>query len=195
MNFGETTDQIVENYIVFVDKIINNYKKIGELINPNHFVTPDRINYALALWYPTLDGIESEYQRAKIQYTAKSLEYQKWEDDKFEESKKEVIAEYSDVSGSRNIKPSLKEYDTRMRRNNWEDYIKKKMELEEIESRMRFLLRMRDKMNKYDTILTTMSYNSRSEMKALSLEDRMNYTPQQVSSHKIRSRVPISKGE
>jgi hypothetical protein len=187
---SEVTEKIVERYVGFVEEILSKYRKLGELIDSENFVTPDRINYALAMWYQCFDGIEAEYQRAKIQHRALSLEFQAWEDQKFEEAKIDVISDYKE---SKNIKPSLKEFDTRMRKLNREEYLRKKMELEEMDSKVRFLLKQREKLSKYDATLTTMSYNSRSEMKSLSLEDRMNATPEGVSKNKIRSRIPINK--
>ena len=68
-----------------------------------------------------------------------------------------------------------------------DEYQARLAELETSESRMRFLLRMTDLMKSYDSILTTLSSNMRQEMRTLSLDSRMNASPEGVSANKIRS--------
>lgn len=174
----------VNNYIEFVNDMIEKYKKIGELIDPDsNTVTPERINSALSLYYNVNLALCAEYQRAKINYEAMSIDFQNWKDKNFEEAKATVLAEYED----KKIKPSVTEFETRARTLHEAEYSLKTMELQEAESRMRFLLRMLDTLNKFDSILTAISYNMRSELKALSLDDRMNASVEGVSQNKVRS--------
>ena len=182
----------VNNYIEFVNDMITKYKKIGELIDPESgTVTPERINSALSLYYNVNLALCAEYQRAKINYEALSIDFQDWKDRNFEEAKATVLAEYED----KKIKPSVTEFETRARTLHREEYTRRTMELSEADSRMRFLLRMLDTLNKFDSILTAISYNMRSELKALSLDDRMNASVEGVSQNKIRSlsgrRIPV----
>ena len=182
----------VNNYIEFVNDMIEKYKKIGELIDPDsNTVTPERINSALSLYYNVNLALCAEYQRAKINYEAMSIDFQNWKDKNFEEAKATVLAEYED----KKIKPSVTEFETRARTLHEAEYSLRTMELQEAESRMRFLLRMLDTLNKFDSILTAISYNMRSELKALSLDDRMNASVEGVSQNKVRSlprrRVPV----
>ena len=186
----------VNNYIEFVNDMIEKYKKIGELIDPDsNTVTPERINSALSLYYNVNLALCAEYQRAKIQYEAMSIDFQNWKDKNFEEAKATVLAEYED----KKIKPSVTEFETRARTLHEAEYSLRTMELQEAESRMRFLLRMLDTLNKFDSILTAISYNMRSELKALSLDDRMNASVEGVSQNKVRSlprrRVPVDEAE
>ncbi len=185
----DTTTKIVERYVSFVDSMIKEYQKIGDLINEDNEVTPQRLNTALAMYYKISTAVIAEYQRQKIKYEALAIEYKEWEDKKFQESKQKVIDSYSD----KKIKPSVTEFHVQMRTDNKEEYKKKNLELSEAESRMRFMLRLLDNLNRYDSILTTMSYNARSEMRALSLDDRMNSDPEKVSRNKVRSRTPINR--
>jgi hypothetical protein len=180
----------VERYVKFVDKMISSYKNIGDLINEDSGeITPEKINSALALYYNTSLALTAEYQRQKINYEAESIEFKAWEDRRFEEAKKAVFQEYSDTK----IKPSVKEFDTRMRIMFADEWKEKTMSLTESEARMRFLLRLSDNLQKYDNILTTISYNMRAEMKSLSLDSRMNSNPEGVTRNKIRSRFPAPR--
>jgi hypothetical protein len=181
------TKVYIEDYIQFVDKMIKSYKKIGDLINEDSGeITPEKINSALALYYNTNLALIAEYQRQKINFEAESIDFKVWEDQRFEEAKRAVFEEYSDTK----IKPSVKEFDTRMRILFSEEWKEKTMSLTESESKMRFLLRLMDNLQKYDNILTTISYNMRAEMKSLSLDSRMNAAPEGVTRNKIRDRFP-----
>ena len=189
---NEQLSEKVNSYIEFVNDMIAKYKRIGELIDPESgTVTPERINSALSLYYNVNLALCAEYQRAKINYEAMSIDFQDWKDRNFEEAKATVLAEYED----KKIKPSVTEFETRARTLHREEYTRRTMELSEADSRMRFLLRMLDTLNKFDSILTAISYNMRSELKALSLDDRMNASVEGVSQNKIRSlsgrRIPV----
>lgn len=181
------TKIFVEDYIQFVDKMIKSYQKIGDLINSDTGeITPEKINSALALYYNTSLAIIAEYQRQKINYEAESIEFKVWEDNRFEEAKRAILDEYADTK----IKPSVKEFETRMRIMFSDEWKEKTLSLTEAESRMRFMLRLSDNLQKYDNILTTISYNMRAEMKSLSLDSRMNAAPEGVTRNKIRDRFP-----
>lgn len=181
-------EQILENkvneYISFVEEMIRKYKKIGELIDSDTgTVTPEKINSALSLYYNMNLALCAEYQRTKIEFEAKSIDFQNWKDRTFEEAKATVLAEYE----STRIKPSVTEFETRARTLHRAEYTERMMDLNEAESKMRFMLRMLETLNKYDSILTAISYNMRSELRALSLDDRMNASVEGVSQNKIRT--------
>lgn len=186
---NDVTESTVNRYVAFVEKMISEYRKIGELIDEHNEVTPARVNTALSMYYKISLALISEYQRQKIKYEALNIEYKEWEDEKFQLAKEKVINSYEE----RKIKPSVKEFETQMRLDNKFEYKQKTLELVEAESRMRFLLRLLDNLNRYDSILTTISYNARSEMRALSLDNRMNANPDRANANRIRSRVPINK--
>jgi len=188
----EETTKYVQNYISFVSKMIDDYKSIGNLIDDTtNEITPEKINSALALYYSTTLALIGEYQRYKINHEAEKLEFQVWEDEKFEEAKRQVYAGYEE----KRVKPALKEIETFMRKSNRIEWVDRTMKLKEAESKMRFMLRMMDTLKSYDNILTTISYNTRAEMKALSLDDRANATIEGVSKNKVRakpSRVKVN---
>lgn len=181
-------EESANNYIKFVEEMIAKYQAIGNLVDSESGeITPQKINTALSLYYNTSLALCAEYQRQKIEFEKKSIEFKTWEDRIFEEAKDSVMKDYLET---KSIKPSVKEFETRARTLHEAEYALKTMELSEAEARMRFLLRMLDTLNKYDSILTAISYNMRSELKALSLDDRMNASVQGVSQNKVRSEFP-----
>lgn len=187
---NETTKS-VEEYIEFVNEMISKYKKIGDLVDSNSQITPSALNTALALYFNTSMALIGEYQREKISYEAEKLEFQLWDDEKFKEAKNEVLSQYKDTK----IKPALKEFETHKRLANKNEWLIKNLSLSKAESRMRFLLRMLETLKSYDRILTTIANNMRTELSSLSIEDRVNATPQGVSKNRVRipSRVKVTK--
>ena len=180
----ENFESIAQRYVRYVESMVSEYRTIGDLVdNESETITPEKINTALSQYYNMSLAICAEYQRQKINYESLKLEFDIWQDTIFEEAKRQVIAEYSETK----IKPSVKEFETRARMNHLEEYSERSMNLTEAESKMRFMLRMLDTINKYDSILTAISYNMRSEMKALSLDDRMNASIEGVNKNKVRA--------
>lgn len=183
------TNAMITRYVSYVEEMIQEYRKIGELINEHNEVTPARVNTALSMYYSVSTALIAEYQRQKIKYETLKIDFQSWEDEKFQLAKEVVLDSYQE----KKIKPSVKEFETQMRLDNRVEYRRRSLELVEAESSMRFLLRLVENLNRYDSILTTISYNARSEMRALSLDDRMNADPNRVSKNRVRSRVPINQ--
>lgn len=181
------SDNITE-YIEYVNHIAKEFGNIAKLVREEE-VTPQRLNYALAMYYEVADGLNSEYQRVKAEYLELDHQYTEWYDLKFEEARKEVIYEYSaEIKGS--IKPSVKEFEIRLRTKNSVEYAFWRKRLDTAESKMRFIIRKMDIHKKYDGILTTLSNNMRQEMRTLSLESRMNADPERASRNKIRTEFP-----
>jgi hypothetical protein len=167
----ETTQNAVERYIQFVEETIDRFKGIGEITSQGQ-VSYIMVNTSLADYWRYSDMISAEYQRVKIQNAGDEIDYQLWYDEKFLEAKQKVIDDYGTERGS--IKPSLKEFEVRMRQDNKEEWKEWQLRLKEGESKTRFMMRMRDKLARYDSILTTLSTNSRSEMRNLTIMDRAN---------------------
>lgn len=176
---------MIEDYIKFVEKTIENHKKIGDLIR-NDEIHPRELNTALGYYFNSNLALNAEYQRAKIEQAELEISFEEWWDKKFEEAKTQVRNEYEEGKGS--IKPAVKEFDTRTRSNNRVEYTSWKRKLTTAEAKTRFLLRLLETFKKYDSILVTLSNNMRTEMRTLSLEDRMN---KDGTENKIRSQFPI----
>lgn len=162
---------MVGNYIAYVDSVIKKFDRMGRVANNAMEVTPQSVNTALALYDSVHDGILAEYQRVKAQHEAMEIEYTLWEDEKLSKAKQKVLEEYS---GNKSIKPSVKEFEVQMRLDNKEEWKDWKYRITESDAKERFILRLLEKVNRYDKILTTLSANMRSEMMSLSLDRRMN---------------------
>lgn len=183
----ERNTKIMEEYIDFVSGMIDKFKKVGDLVSSDsESVTPEKVNTALAYYYSMSMALNAEYQRVKINHLLLSHEFEAWQDSVFEEARLSIMQEYADT---KSIKPSVKEFETRARTLHAEEYTKKQTEVEVAESKMRFLLRMLETLKSYDSILTTISSNMRMEMRALSLDDRMNAVPDGVNPNKIREGI------
>jgi len=159
---------VVERYIAFVEKTIGQFREMGSLLREDEVDTPS-LNKALASYYDVSLSLNSEYQRQKIEHSQLELDYQQWYDEKFTEAKRAVLNEYAN---SKSIKPSVKEFEVQLRSENQAAWREWQDRLTELDARVQFLLRLRELLNKYDNILSTLSYNIRSEMKSLSIEGR-----------------------
>lgn len=166
-------------YIEYVNSIIKDFGYIKNIVHKGE-VTPQALNTALALYGRVGDGLIAEYQRIKEEHLKIDLEYNAWYDQKFEEARTEIINEYSNVKG---VKPSVKEFDTRVRTKFAFEYETWQRKLRESEGKIRFLIRIMDNHKKFDGILVTLSSNMRQEMRSLSLDSRMNSNP---SQYKVR---------
>lgn len=176
------TSKLVENYIDYVQKTIQEFSEVGELIINNE-ISPLKLNNSLAKFYSISLALNAEYQRQKINHSILETEYQLWYDEKFIESKRKVISEYEN---SRSIKPSVKEFEIELRRSYRDEWRDWDLLLKESEAKTQFLLRLRETLNKYDNILTTISNNMRSEMRSLSIESRSNKNLDNVPLRKVR---------
>jgi Asp-tRNA(Asn)/Glu-tRNA(Gln) amidotransferase A subunit family amidase len=177
---------MMENYIQYVEDTIKSLESTGTLVRNNE-ISPQDLNRALGEYMRSSLMLNAEYQRAKAHYIDLETRYQEWYDQKFEEARNEVQYEYHNNKG---VKPAVKEYDTRVRTKNREEYRNWQNAMKEAEARMRFVLRLLDTFERYDRVLTTLSQNMRSELHKLSLQDRMNATEKGVSDNKVR-RFPV----
>ena len=71
----EENEKLIDEYIAFVQSTSKKYEQIGELASGNE-VTPNKVNYALSMYYDTCRMLNDEYQRVKIEKTALELEYE-----------------------------------------------------------------------------------------------------------------------
>ena len=179
-----------KEFLDYVKNAIQKFGEIGKLVRKGQ-VHPEEINYALAMYMETSLILNAEYQRIKMIHLDLEEDYKRWYDEKFDEAKERVIQEYK--ANGTTTKPNLKEIEIRLRnyyRKQYDDYQKK---LKVANAEVRFLLRVLETYKKYDNILTNLSQNMRSEMKALSLENRVNAGSAERSPvNKVRSRFPAS---
>lgn len=159
--------EMVEKYIEFVQTNIDTFSGIGKLTRLNE-VPVDLIYKALSQYYNVSLTLNSEYQRAKIHLKDLELEYEAWYADKFEVAKSEVTSECS----STKTKPALKEFEMRVKTKFPLEYASYSRRITVAECECDFFVRLRETLNKYDNILTTLALCMRSEMKSLSIEQR-----------------------
>lgn len=180
-------EDLMLKYIEYVSDIVNKCKNMGDLVDDvQNAVTPQKLNSALSMYFNVSVWLIAEYQRQKIAFESKKRSFDQWWDQQFEKSKKQVILEYAETK----IKPSVTEFETKARTMNNGEYYTYLADLDTAESRMRFLLRMTELMKSYDSILTTISSNMRQEMRTLSIDNRMNASPEGVSLNKVRTSFP-----
>jgi len=183
----ETNESMMEKYVAYVSEIVNRCSKMGDLVDEiQNAVTPQKLNTALAMYFNISSWLIAEYQRQKIAYESEKRSFSMWWDEQFEKAKKQVLLEYAETK----VKPSVTEFETRARLMNQGEYYMLQAKVDTSEARMRFLLRMTDLLKSYDSILTTLSSNMRQEMRTLSLDNRMNASPEGVSANKVRAGFP-----
>ena len=186
-HMAETNENMMEKYVAYVSEIVNRCSKMGDLVDEiQNAVTPQKLNTALAMYFNISAWLIAEYQRQKIAYESEKRSFSLWWDEQFEKAKKQVLLEYAETK----VKPSVTEFETRARLMNQGEYYALQAKVDTSEARMRFLLRMTDLLKSYDSILTTLSSNMRQEMRTLSLDNRMNASPEGVSANKVRAGFP-----
>ena len=171
----KTLEQKTQDYIDWVLKTQEKYKRMGEVILEDGMVSLEQINRALASFWQVSGAISAEYQRIKHELFFLEIEFERKTDKWFTEARRTILDIYST---ERSIKPAVKEYDIQLRRDNEEEYYAYVERIKELEVRKDFLLRMRDSLNKMDSILVTLSANLRHEAQFLDIERRGNPLPQ-----------------
>lgn len=165
----EENEKLIDEYIAFVQSTSKKYEQIGELASGNE-VTPNKVNYALSMYYDTCRMLNDEYQRVKVEKTALELEYEELYAAWFQEAKEQLMAETS----TRSAKPALKEIEQQLKVTHKMDYFAWQRKLAQAEMKCDHYIRMRETLNKFDNVLTNLAVNLRSELRALNIEDRAN---------------------
>lgn len=158
----------LEVYLEYVNIQISKMGEMCDLIKEGD-ITPQTINWALANYTPIGVGLNGEYQRIKDLSTDYQLEYKEWWDEIFLEARDKL----NDGRATSKF-ASKSEIESQARLDNKDRYRKWQMKLSELENKVRFIIRQIDIWKKHDSILTNLSMNMRSEMKALSIEERVN---------------------
>lgn len=175
----------VEDYIRYVQETQKEFSEMGNLISAGE-VSPDKVNRALARFWKVSGMLASEYNRVKVELANAELTLEMKTDGWFEEARQAVIDLYR---SERSIKPAVKEYEIQMRRAHAEEYYALKGRITDLEIRKDFLLRLRETLNKMDSILVTLSANMRSELKALSTDARGRPSQVVAASPSGRTRI------
>jgi len=163
----DNTESLEESYLAFVEKQIKEFQMLGDLTRGDE-IPMDKVFFSMSQYYNMALMLNSLYQREKIRLKDLELSYEAWYADRFTEAK---IAVRSENAG-KSAKPALKEYEHWIVENHKEEYFRWRRRLVDAECKTDFFLRMREILNKYDQILTGLASAMRSELRALSIEDR-----------------------
>jgi hypothetical protein len=163
----QTVESIVEDYVLFVQENIVKFKDIGQLIRQDE-VAIDKVFKAMANYYNVCLSLNQEYQRLKIEKVNLEIEYEAQYAGWFQEAKTTLYS----VNEAKKAKPALKEIEQQIITAHRFDYFIWKKRLASAEAKCDFFIRLRETLNKYDGILTGLAASMRSELRALSIEDR-----------------------
>lgn len=185
-------ENMVEDYVRFVQENIAKFRDIGQLIRQDE-VALDKVFKAMANYYNVCLSLNQEYQRLKIEKIDLEIEYEAIYADWFHEAK---LALYS-VTEEKRAKPALKEIEQQIVSAHRLDYFIWKRRLSSAEAKCDLFIRLRETLNKYDGILTGLAASMRSELRALGIEDRSenraerwgtknSEPPQSITGYKVR---------
>jgi hypothetical protein len=173
---------VYEDYLKLVTDTVEKYSKLSRLIYGNE-VNPSELNRALAEYMENNVVLIGEYYRIKLDFVKIQREYQEWYDDKFVETKAEMN---KDITGSKKL--AVKEYETELRVIFKEEYGEWQEKLITAEMAVNMYRRVVETYKNFDRILVALSSNTRQDMYTLSLENRMNTKPENVSKNRVRKR-------
>lgn len=176
-------NESIQRYIEFVQSTIEKYRKNVDLIHDDR-ITPATINEALANYSSILFILTSEYQRKKAEAYETQLDFEAWWDEKFVEKRRAL----NDVNLPASKWASKQEIESEVRATYSVEYKAWKTVLFELDSKVSFYRQLLENWKKFDSILISLSHNMRSELKALSVEDRANKNLDVVS--KAHTQVP-----
>lgn len=163
-------DKQLKEYIEFVQEQVKKYEKYSSITENATEITPQEINTALANYSKVFDMLLSEYYRKKAELKDVEVAYQLWWDDKFCEVRRRL----NDTSLPASKWLSKQEIESETRNKYKDDYKEWQYKFFKAEQETNFISRKLEGWKKVDSLLMTISHNMRSELKSLSLSDRLN---------------------
>jgi hypothetical protein len=161
-------DSRIENYLDFVQTNVQLLKDSANLIKEDT-ILPYRINACIAQYVEVALMLNSEYQRKKWEHKELTREYAKWWDKKFLMARDKLNSERTSSKFA-----SQKEIESQTRVDNESEYEEWQEKLDACVAQSDFLIRQIDIWKKQDQLLITLSNNMRTEMRALSIDDRID---------------------
>jgi hypothetical protein len=180
--------EMIDEYVAFVTEMLKKFESIGDLTRCD-VVASDKLFKALANYYNVCLALHAEYQRAKIGKLDIEIEYEAKYAEWFQEAKSSLYY----ANEEKKAKPALKEIEQQIIVSHKLDYFVWKKRLAIAEAKCEFFIRLRETLNKYDGILTGLAASMRSELRALSIEDRAENTSQRLSGF-VKERDTNSDG-
>jgi len=160
-------EPLEQSYLQFVENQIKEFQILGDLTRGDE-IPMDKVFHSMSMYYNTALMLNSLYQREKIRLKDLELSYEEWYSNRFADAKAAVRAE----NEGKNVKPALKEYEMYIKEAYRDDYFQWQRRIVDAECKCDFFLRLRETLNKYDNILCNLASAMRSELRALSIEDR-----------------------
>ena len=167
VNRMEKTSDFIADYVKFVSDNIEKFKSIGDLTRLDE-IPIDKVFKALANYYNVCLSLNAEYQRSKIAKVDAEIEFEAQYAEWFQEAKTALYM----VNEEKKTKPALKEIEQQIIASHKLDYFVWKRRLAKAEAQCNFFVRLRETLNKFDGILTSLASSMRSELRALGIEDR-----------------------
>jgi hypothetical protein len=177
-NGMDKTSDFVEEYIQFVSEEIKKFESIGDLIRLNE-VPVDKVFKAMANYFNVCLALNAEYQRAKVVKLDAEIEYEAKYSEWFQEAKAVLYL----ANEEKKAKPALKEIEQQIITTHRLDYFVWKKRLANSEAKCEFFIRLRETLNKYDSILVGLAASMRSELRALNIEDRAEQTAAKMDGY------------
>jgi hypothetical protein len=186
---ASSVENMVEEYILFVQENIEKFKDIGQLIRHDE-VALDKVFKAMANYYSVCISLNQEYQRLKIQKVNLEIEYEALYAEWFHEAKTAVYS----ANEEKKAKPALKEIEQQIISEHRIDYFIWKKRIAGAEAQCDFFIRLREILNKYDGILVGLAASMRSELRALNIEDRAENRADRWGAKVNDTAVPANSG-
>jgi len=177
----------LQEYIQNVNKIITEYKKYTEIIN-HDVITPQMINEGLANYGAILFTLSAEYSRKKAEVFTIEENFKMWWNEKFVSIRREFND--NNLAASKWLSKNELEAETKVRFKT--EYMNKNAQVFAIKEELKLYSNLIDIWKKWDNILSQLSYNMRSEMRALSVEDRANHPPEVRAKIRNPLRKPVN---
>jgi hypothetical protein len=190
MNDGKSdVENMVEDYVLFVQENIGKFKDIGQLIRQDE-VALDKVFKAMANYYNVCISLNQEYQRLKIEKVNLEIEYEALYAEWFHEAKTAVYS----LNEEKKAKPALKEIEQQIISLHRLDYFIWKKRIASAEAKCDFFIRLRETLYKYDGILTGLAASMRSELRALNIEERAENKAERWGTKPPETTAPSNTG-
>jgi hypothetical protein len=177
-------DDYIQKYIKYVSETIDKYQKYNSLDNEHSEVTPQEVNEALSNFLEVKNLLLYEYGRKKAEFKMVSLDYDAWWDSVYVAMRKELNP--INLAASKWLAKQEIESEVKVRYS--ELYREWQLKLFQAEEEFNMVRKILEGWIKFDSILMTLSYNMRSDMKTLTIANRMNRTEDKMS-YKPQSRL------
>lgn len=181
-------NKAIDKYIEYANSIIEKYSQHNKIVKDGN-ISLLELNNALCEYLNVYTVLTIEYEKLDLEYQFEKAKFNEWYDEKWVNIRNElnpIDLPASKWVGKQEIDSTLKvRFKDEFRLYNTALIIKEK--------EVALLRRIVDGYKKMDSILQTLAYNYRGELKAIGLEDRANYSARSNDNDKIETpiRMPI----